>query len=571
MFGERYFATRQRLTDVVVAVRKLGEECETDVSALTDESDFLKGLNSPFLFVACGEVNAGKSTLLNGLFGKDICKTHILPETKKVHWYRYGRKPKIVETTPALEERSVPLDFLQDFNIVDTPGSNSLDQGHQAMIERLLPVADLLFFVFPVSNPWGAATWQFISRLPEEQLPNTAFILQQADLKEPEDIEVILGHMRTLAEQKTGFRPVVYPVSGKLAMEAKQTDPFSSHLWRKSGYPALEAFISRRVAGNSDRRRVLQEVRDSTQLVLRRIEEQIDTRTATLDHDQRFLHELESEVDVRREGQAHQLSGRLAGLGEVFYKQGIAATDTLAARMSIPQSFVSLFQQELIPTQIERGLTEAVKEAVEEQAGQDGVELVTSCRGHWETVVPRIQENLAVSAPDFDQETEALSGTRERFVRRLGRSAKQGVAHLKIRGTLEFQMEGRRAVLRRYMVGILCLLSIAGILGGLDLARWPWVAVGGSGFLLLIAGIYALKTRDSLCRDFVERIGDLRQPFSESLADDYKEGVREFYVEYGGLFEIVRRRIADQKLLLKPRLQRWNDLFLELKAIEQEI
>ena len=80
-----------------------------------------------------------------------------------------------------------------------------------------------------------------------------------------------------------------------------------------------------------------------------------------------------------------------------------------------------------------------------------------------------------------------------------------------------------------------------------------------------------MKTRDSLCRDFAERMEDLRQPFSESLTDDYKDGVREFYVEYGGLFEIVRRRIADQKLLLQPRLERWNDLFLELKAIEQEI
>ena len=382
---------------------------------------------------------------------------------------------------------------------------------------------------------------------------------------------MILEHMRTLAEQKTGFRPVVYPVSGKLAIEAKKTDPFSSHIWRKSGYPSLEAFISRRVSGNSDRRKVLQEVRNSTQGVLQEIEELIETRTATLDHDQRFLQELESEVDVRREGQAHQLSGRLAGLGEVFFKQGIAAKETLAARMSIPQSFISLFQQELIPTQIERGLTEAVKEAVEERAGQDGIELVKSCRGHWETVVPRIQENLAVSAPDFDQETEALGGTRERFVHRLGRSAKQGVAQLKIRGTLEFQMEGRRSVLRRYMAGMLCLLSIAGILGGLNLDPWPWVAIGGSGVLLLVAGIYAVKTRESLCRDFVERIEDLRQPFSESLTDDYKDGVREFYVEYGGLFEIVRRRIADQKLLLKPRLERWNGLFLELKAIEQEI
>jgi hypothetical protein len=69
----------------------------------------------------------------------------------------------------------------------------------------------------------------------------------------------------------------------------------------------------------------------------------------------------------------------------------------------------------------------------------------------------------------------------------------------------------------------------------------------------------------------MERIEDLRQPFADSLADDYKDGVREFYLEYGGLFEIVRRRIADQKLLLEPRKERWNDLFLELKAIDQEL
>ena len=36
-------------------------------------------------------------------------------------------------------------------------------------------------------------------------------------------------------------------------------------------------------------------------------------------------------------------------------------------------------------------------------------------------------------------------------------------------------------------------------------------------------------------------------------------------------FENVRRHIAEHKVSLKPRLKRWNDLFLELKAIEQEI
>ncbi len=571
MFGERYFATRQRLTDVVAGVRELGEKTGAEVSSLADEGDFLKGLHSPFLFVVCGEVNAGKSTMVNGLFGQDLCKVNVLPETEKVHWYRYADEAKTVNTTPTLEERYRPIDFLQDFNIVDTPGTNSVVPGHQPITERFLPVADLLLFVFPVSNPWGAATWQFISRLPEDQLQNVAFVLQQADLRSEEDLAVILEHMRTLAEQKTGARPEVFPVSGRMAMEAKKAHPFSSNLWKKSGYPALEAFISKRVSENPARRRVLQDVRDSTQVALRKIEEKIEARTATLDNDQRFLRELENEVDGRREGQAKILSERLSGLGEVFLRQGNQAVDHLASRMSISQSFVSLFQQETLPTHIEKGLTEAVKEAIEETASQDGGELVQNCRTHWETVEPRIKKNLQVQAPDFEKDTESLSGTSARFVRRLGRSAKQAVAQLKLRGTLDMQMESRRAILRRYMVAALCALISAGVLGGLNLQPWSWIAVVIALLILGAAGVYASKSRDAVCQDFTERVEDLRQPFADSLATDYKEGVREFYVEYGGLFEIVRRRIADQKSLLKPQLERWNDLFLELKAIEQEI
>jgi hypothetical protein len=86
-----------------------------------------------------------------------------------------------------------------------------------------------------------------------------------------------------------------------------------------------------------------------------------------------------------------------------------------------------------------------------------------------------------------------------------------------------------------------------------------------------VTWLFVKKSRRLLCRDFIERIEDLRQPFTDSLAEDYKDGVREFYLEYGGLFEIVRRRIADQKMLLEPRMKRWNNLFLEIKAIEQEL
>lgn len=571
MFGERYFATRKRLTDVVLGVNHLGWECGAEVPAIAPSRGFLKSLEKPFLAIVCGEVNSGKSALINGLFGEELCEVNALPHTKKILWYQYADESQAVETGPMLEERHLPQSFLKDFQVIDTPGSNSTLADHLPVIEHFLPVADLLFFVFPVSNPWGAATWQLVARLPEAQLPNAAFILQQCDLKEESDLEVILGHMRTLAEQKTGQTPPIFPVSAKWAIEAKAAGPSANRLLRKSGFPALESFISSRVNQNPVRRRDLKRIQEATEAALHTIEDRIEERTDTLDSDQRFLAELENEVDVRREGQAKALAERLTDLGEVFMGQGQGATYNLSRRTSILQSFISLFQQEKLPAEIEKNLTEAVKEAVEEQAGKDGVELVQNCRNHWETVEPRIRENLAVSPPDFDEETESLAGTRERFVRRLGRSAKHAVAHLKIRSTLELQMEIRRMALRRYMIAFLTLLTLAGVLGGLGLHPWPWVAVSASFLLLGIAAFHSKRSRKSLCKDFMERIEDLRQPFADSLSDDYKDGVREFYLEYGGLFEIVRRRIADQKLLLKPQMERWNNLFLELKAIEQEL
>ncbi|MGI9267133.1 MAG: GTPase [Akkermansiaceae bacterium] len=571
MFGKRYFEIRERLAEVVLGVGQLARECGGEILEPVTDGNFLKDLRKPFLFVVCGEVNAGKSSLINALFASEVCEVDALPKTKQLHWYRYGEKVGSVEKRSMLVQDLRSFEFLRDFEVVDTPGSNASIEGNLEEIERFLPVADLLLFVFPVGNPWCADTWQLVARLPEEQLDKVAFVLQQSELRNEEDLKVILGHMKTLGEQKTGKIPVIFPVSAKLAMEAKKNDPPLSHILRKSGLTTLNEFISTKVSLDPDRRETLKKVSDSAQEILKKIEARIEERSDTLDSDQRFLAELEDEVNLRREGQAISLLERLSGMGDVFFRQGQIATRDLGRRMSITRSLISLFQQEKLPSKIEGDLITAVKEAVEKQAVADGVELVKNCRNHWKTVEPRIRENLGISPPDFEQETESLAGTRKRFMRRLGRSAKQAVAQLKIRGAIDLKIDTRRMVLRRYTTLFLILYTIGGIFGGFGVATWPWVFVITATGTLGVAAIYSKLSRKALCRDFMEDFKDLRHTFADSLESDYKDGVREFYLEYGELFEIVRRRIADQKLLLEPRKERWNDLFLELKAVDQEL
>ncbi|MGD1977850.1 MAG: 50S ribosome-binding GTPase [Akkermansiaceae bacterium] len=576
MFGDRYFATRQRLSEVVDGALELGRECGAGLLAedldgvASGGEDALNRLREPFLFLVCGEVNAGKSSFLNGLFGTVFCEAGDLPVTSKVVHYKWGDQ-RDAEESSMLDLRHRPVPLLRDFEAVDTPGTNSRIEGHLPLIEDYLRRADVIFFVFPVDNPWGAGTWQLVARMPEEQLENAAFIVQQTDLKDAADLEVIKGHMRTLAEQKTGMIPEIFPVSAKRALEAKKSTPMISHIWQKSGYAEVEKFVSARINRNASRYVILREVRMATQETLRKIEEHIEERADRLDRDERFLAELENEVDDRREEQATALAARLIDLGGVFLRQGQLATRELGDRMSLFASLTSLFQVEKLPHRIEKDLTEAVRESVAEQAERDGRELVTNCRSHWETVEPRIREDLAVNPPDFAKETDDLAGTRERFVERLGDAAKQSVAHLKLRSTLDLRMEERRKALRRYLSVVLLAMTAAGLLGGFGLRMWAGAGLGLAFLGLVMAWFYVKRSRRQLCRDFMERIEDLRQPFADSLAEDYKDGVREFYLEYGGLFEIVRRRIANQKTLLEPRMKRWNNLFLEIKAIEQEL
>lgn len=78
------------------------------------------------------------------------------------------------------------------------------------------------------------------------------------------------------------------------------------------------------------------------------------------------------------------------------------------------------------------------------------------------------------------------------------------------------------------------------------------------------------RSRREIMSTFGERLDDARIPFADGLNSDYKEGVHDFYIAYGGLLGGVRRHIIDAKAELQPNLELWNGLFLDLKGIEQD-
>jgi GTPase SAR1 family protein len=571
MFGERYFATRERLSEVMTGIAALAAEIGLDVSEQLPLAELAKGACPPFLFTVCGDVNAGKSTLINGLFGREFCRVSKLPETKQVTWYRYGDSVRELQTAPMLEERLHPVDFLRDFNFIDTPGINAALTGHLPAIERFLPTADLIIFVFAASNPWGAATWNFIARLSAESLAKVAFVVQQIDQCAATDIEVILGHLRDLALNRIGFVPPLFAVSGKLACEAKLAIPFASKQFADSGFPALESFISKCIYESPSRNQLLETWRVQASAALRSVDDQIENRTRRIYFQGNFLEDIESEIDAMREQLLRRLPSHLAGVAQVFQSESAGVAKLLGKRLALLPSVFRLFVGDRTSQEVEAVFIGRLQATVEAVAEADGEQVVAVCRNHWLELEERVRRVMGVELGDPHEVDEILAVARRRFVQRLGRAASQGIGNLKVRNQLGKDIRRRNVALKSFTFMMLLLLAAGATCGALLVPWAPWILCGLSLVFGLAGMLIGWLTRRSLVADFKERLLDTCGAYANTLRLDYEEALRIVFQDYVDSLGAIRRHLATEKQGIEPRQRRWKEWFLTLKAIEQDL
>ena len=106
-----------------------------------------------FLLVIAGEYNTGKSTFINALLGDEVFAMGDLPTTREIAILRYGN----VGPPEAIGDHTLlfhyPLDVLRDLEIVDTPGTNSIERMEEEITRGFVPRADLVLFVNGSKQP----------------------------------------------------------------------------------------------------------------------------------------------------------------------------------------------------------------------------------------------------------------------------------------------------------------------------------------------------------------------------------------------------------------------------------
>src|SRR6476659_1754338 len=236
MVADLYLQLRSRTEAALSALLKLTADMQREPAMLDTLQNLLKDVREPLLFVVAGEVKSGKRALLNALCGQEFCKVDVLPATDRIYIFKHGPREQTVDVSAQVTERYQPIAFLEDFNIVDTPGTNTMVAEHQTITENFIPRADLVLFVFSVINPWGASAWELLRFVNQKWLKKVVFVLQQADLRDEQEVRVIEEHLRDTANEKLGFVPPIFAVSAREAFLARTSGADKSRLWEESRF-----------------------------------------------------------------------------------------------------------------------------------------------------------------------------------------------------------------------------------------------------------------------------------------------------------------------------------------------
>ena len=535
MIGDDYFELRSRIGTDLLALATIVRDSGGDPESAAILDNLIASLKEPFVFVVVGEVNVGKSTFLNALFGQDFSSTGVVPTTGKILFFRHGEEHAIVPITPTLDEVHAPVDFLRDFHIVDTPGTNSVENEHQLITERFVPIADLVIFVFSAMNPWGASAWEFLQQVHREWMRHVIFVIQQCDLRSPEEIQVITDYMGQLSRQRFGRDFPLFPVSAKKAFLARGAGIERDRLLQESGYTALEAHISSIVRHNSARLHKL----SSTMTLARQILETMRQRyIAAMQQARRkatVLQELQTERELQvdrtlkkilpaldaTERDYHESVLRVAGLAsdalatrKAFQRKDADEDDTPAeGQPTRPQSLDHRLFQELQHRTGDRW--RQVGLVLEEDVHQFERFLYAQGRG---ILFP---QDASLPAHDYGEDESEL---RRRFGTHIDSSLRRFVISLKLDEAIEPGLEHARVTARWFTRLIAPVILAPAITAWLDGPVGAAIAFGAG--LLLLAVVYLLtqvrlsQSRNAILDKLEESSVTLRALLHKQVTDD---------------------------------------------------
>ena len=545
----------------------------------------LTEMDELFLLVIAGEYNAGKSTFVNALLGDEVFAMGDLPTTRAISILRYGNPGPAEPVGDHTLVYRYSLDVLRDLEIVDTPGTNSLERMEEEITRGFVPRADLVLFVTSLLQPLTASEMDFLSHI-REWGKKVIFVVNGVDRRNSdEQLDHVRDYLaRELTTRLGGPPPTTYFVSALRALRTKQalrTDAggtaqgaATSQTDPRDEFPALERYLLDTLRETERVRLKLLSPLGVLRHVIERNAASLTSRRQVVDEDTRVLRTVRQQLDVygkemRTDSERYLLELRavlseVERRGRTWLERNIRIGNFNLLRNR--DAVENRFRNEVVadaPRQIEDVVQRMVDWTV-----QRNLKLWTAVFAELDAHTARLRASGALAAQgdtEFQYDREDLFGRlRQPVERRVGEFSAEAEARTVVESM-------REAVTQAFGVNVLAVG-----LGAVFIAVFTTVALDVTG--VLTAALFALAgwliipaRRRRLIRELEEKIGKLSADLSALLAAKFEEQLARYERQ---LLEVLRpyeRFLETEAQKLDMALSAVGETRLEVDSLERRI
>jgi small GTP-binding protein len=320
--------------ELMLRAANVAEDLQLPSSSSSSSSGVVQQLESSmFSIVVAGEFNGGKSTFINALLGKPLLEMGPLPTTDCITIVTGGGGVTSHNDATAASKEVEPqqgivihrvvnasdVSFLNDdLILVDTPGSNTLSDGHEFRTKRWLPHADLILFVISADRPLSESERSFLQSM-ERYRKQIIVIINKMDLLESlgdnygqAAKQRVVDYVTENTSSLLGRRPLVFPISARNALECKLSSSSilkspsvrssaiysESPTWKRSGFEPLQRFLVEELTNEAKVTTKLCNPVRVAESVARDALQALDVREKALDSDKATLSLLEEQMNA---------------------------------------------------------------------------------------------------------------------------------------------------------------------------------------------------------------------------------------------------------------------------------
>ena len=534
-----------------------------------------------FLLVVVGEYNSGKSTFINALLGDEVFAMGDLPTTRAISILRHGEAgppEAIAENTNLFH---YPLEVLRDLDIVDTPGTNSIERMEEAITRQFVPRADLVLFVTSLLQPLTASELDFLAHI-REWGKKVVFVVNGVDRRNSdEQVDRVREYLtREITARLGASAPTLYFISalqalrGKLAVKAPPGTNPQAIPDERNEYPALERYVLETLRETERVRLKLLTPLGVLRHLLKNNIGALDTRLTVVEEDSRVLKSIRDQLEayskeMRTDSERYLIEVRnvlyeLERRGRSWFERTIRIGNANFLRNK--DAVENRFRSEVVtdtPQQIE-----AVVHRMVDWTVQRNLKLWRSVFVELDAHTARLRESGALGAhgdTEFQYNRDELfARLREPIERRLNEFDTEDEARQITEGV-------KAAVTQAFGVNVLAIG-----LGALFITAFTTAALDVTG--VLTATIFAIAgwliipaRRRQLLRDFETKITKLNEDLAVLLRAKFEEQLNRYE---GQLLEVIapyERFLSTEKTKLEGGLTELRSAEDEVGALERRV